>query len=148
MNMDRSKPLLVLAVVLAVCGGVACSQPQPEQTEPEPNQQPQATPADAAGPFSITLNTRGPLKMSAAPLDVTVHENGKPAADVDVSVELRMPPSGAMGEMRTGAELKPAGDGHYRGEVDMMMAGEWNAIVRVRRGGQVVATHTQPVTAE
>ena len=53
-----------------------------------------------------------------------------------------------MGEMRTGAFLKPAGDGHYRGQVDMMMAGQWNAIVRVKRGGEVVATHTQPVTAE
>jgi hypothetical protein len=30
----------------------------------------------------------------------------------------------------------------------MTMAGKWDAIVRVRRGGQVVATHTEPVTAE
>ena len=53
-----------------------------------------------------------------------------------------------MGEMRTGAELKPAGDGRYKGQVDMTMAGKWNAIVRVRRGDQLVATHTEPVTAE
>ena len=87
------------------------------------------------------------MKMTGAPLDVTVREGGKPAIDVDVSVELRMPPSGAMGEMRTGTELKPAGDGHYRGQVDPMMAGQWNAIVRVKKDGQVVATHTEPVTA-
>ena len=144
MNIDRSKALLIVAVVLAAVGGVACGQAQPEKEVPA---QAQAAPVSPGG-FKITLNTGGPLKMSAAPLDVTVHENGKPAADVDVSVELRMPPSGAMGEMRTGAELKRAEDGHYRGEVDMMMAGQWNAIVRVRRGDQVVATHTQPVTAE
>jgi hypothetical protein len=146
-NIDRSKTMLGVAVVLALCGGIACSQPQPEQAAPEQEQAAADSPVNA-GPFEITLDTGGPLKMTAAPLDVTVHENGKPAADVEVSVELRMPPSGAMGEMRTGAELKPGGDGHYRGEVDMMMAGKWNAIVRVKRGGQVVATHTQPVTAE
>lgn len=147
MNIDRWKAVLVVAGALAMGGSLACSQAQSEQAEPESAQQGQPAPA-AAGRFEIKLNTAGPLKMSAAPLDVTVHEGGKPAADVDVSVELRMPPSGAMGEMRTGAELKPAGDGHYRGEVDMMMAGQWNAIVRVKRGGQVIAMHTQPVTAE
>ena len=146
MNMERSKAWLVAAVMLAVCNLVGCGQARPEQAEPEQTQAADAPPA--AGRFEIKLNTDGPLKMTAAPLDVTVHENGRPAADVDVSVELRMPASGAMGEMRTGAELKPAGEGRYRGEVDMMMAGQWNAIVRVRRGGQVVAMHTQPVTAE
>jgi hypothetical protein len=85
--------------------------------------------------------------MTAAPLTVTVRENGRPVTDADVSVELRMPPSDTMGEMRTGTELKSSGDGRYVGNVDMMMAGDWNAIVRVKRGGQVVATHTQPVTA-
>jgi hypothetical protein len=107
----------------------------------------EATPV-AAGHFEVRLQTPGPLKMSAAPLEVTVRENGKPATDVDVTVELRMPPAGAMGEMRTGAELQHAGDGHFRGQVDMTMAGQWNAIVRVKRGGQIVAMHSQPVTAE
>ena len=150
MNIDRRSAVLVLAVTVSLGGTLACGQAGREQAEPAPAEQvQQARPAGTPdGRFSIALNTAGPLKMTAAPLDVTVHEDGKPAADVDVSVELRMPPSGTMGEMRTGAELKPAGDGHFRGEVDMMMAGQWNAIVRVRRGGQVVAMHTQPVMAE
>jgi hypothetical protein len=128
----------VLAVAVAVLM-VGCRATEPQRS--------QGAAAPAAGKFEISLDTNGPLKMTAAPLDVTVQENGQPVSDADVSVELRMPPSGAMGEMRTGAELKPAGDGHYRGEVDMMMAGQWNAIVRVKRAGQVVATHNQPVTA-
>ncbi len=142
MRIKRANGSLVVAIALALAGSAGCGRAEPEQaTQVQP-------PLPAASPFEITLDTGGPLKMTAAPLDVTVRENGKPAAGVDVSVELRMPPAGAMGEMRTGAFLKPGGDGHYRGQVDMMMAGQWNAIIRVKRGGEVVATHTQPVTAE
>ena len=146
MNIDRIKTVLVIAVVVAFAGAVACGRAEPEQTR-QVEQAQEAAPV-AAGKFDIALNTGGALKMTAAPLEVTVRENGKPVTDVEVTVELRMPPDGAMGEMRTGAELKPAGDGHYKGQVDMTMVGKWDAIVRVRRGGQVVATHTEPVTAE
>ena len=132
-----------MALALTLGASVSCRRGAPDQVTQVPPPQPAA-----ANPIEITLDTGGPLRMKAAPLDVTVRENGKPVADVDVSVELRMPPAGAMGEMRTGAFLKPAGEGHYRGQVDMMMAGQWNAIVRVKRKGDVVATHTQPVTAE
>lgn len=143
MSIDRTNRVLAVAIALALAAGTGCRRAQPEQTT-----QVQPAPPAAGHQFGITLDTSRPLTMKAAPLDVTVRENGKPAAGVDVSVELRMPPAGAMGEMRTGAFLTPAGDGHYRGQVDMMMAGQWNAIVRVKRNGEVVATHTQPVTAE
>lgn len=142
MSIDRTGGALVVAIAVALAAGAGCRRAEPEQT----TQVQPAPPGD--GQFDITLDTSGPLKMKAAPLDVIVRENGKPVAGVDVSVELRMPPAGAMGEMRTGAFLMPAGEGHYRGQVDMMMAGQWNAIVRVKRNGEVVATHTQPVTAE
>jgi hypothetical protein len=142
-NIDRTNGALVVAIALALAASASCRRAETEQTT-----QVQPAPQVAGNQFDIRLDTSGPLKMKAAPLDVTVRENGRPAAGLDVSVELRMPPAGAMGEMRTGAFLAPAGDGHYRGQVDMMMAGEWNAIVRVKRNGEVVATHTQPVTAE
>lgn len=143
MNIDRTNGALVVTIALALAAGSGC-----RRAEPEPARQVPPAPLAAGNQFAITLDTGGPLKMKAAPLDVIVRENGLPADSVDVSVELRMPPAGAMGEMRTGAFLKPAGNGHYRGEVDMMMAGQWNAIVRVKRHGEVVATHTQAVTAE
>ena len=143
MSIDRTHGAVVVAIALALAACAGCRRGETEQAT-----QVQAAPPPAVSQFDITLETTGPLKMTAAPLDVTVRENGKPAADVDVSVELRMPPAGAMGEMRTGAFLKHSGDGHYRGQVDMMMAGQWNAIIRVKRGGEVVATHTQPVTAD
>lgn len=134
---------LAVAVAAAVTG-MTCSRTEPPQASKQ--SQPASDAANAR--LEISLDTGGAMKMNGAPLDVTVRKDGKPVTDVDVSVELRMPPSGAMGEMRTGTELKPAGEGHYRGQVDMMMAGQWNAIVRVKRAGQVVATHTQPVTAQ
>jgi hypothetical protein len=147
-GMKRAKDVLVAVVLAGIAVGVAgCNRGEPQQQAP-PAGQAQQTPEVTNDRFRITLNTGGPMKMNAAPLDVTVLEDGKPVADADVSVELRMPPTAAMGEMRTGTELKPAGDGHYRGQVDMMMTGKWNAIVRVRRGGEVVATHTEPVTAQ
>jgi hypothetical protein len=141
-RIDTTKLALVVMLALVLAAGAGCRRAEPEQTQVQP-----ATPT-AGNQFDITLDTHGPLTMQAAPLDVTVREGGKPAAGVDVSVELRMPAAGAMGEMRTGAFLKQAGDGRYHGQVDMMMAGQWNAIVRVKRNGEVVATHTQPVTAE
>jgi hypothetical protein len=119
--------------------------------ESQPQQQASGTASaavDVENPHvTITISTKGPMKLSGAPLEVTVLEDGKALTDGAVSVELRMPPSAAMGEMRTGTELKPAGEGHFAGQVDLMMAGKWNAIVRVKRGGQVIATHIEPVTA-
>ena len=143
MSIDWTNRACAAALALALAGSAGCGRTEPEQQNPV-----QAAPPAVESGFEIALNTGGPLRMKAAPLDVTVRENGKPAAGVEVSVEFRMPPAGAMGEMRTGAALKPAADGHHRGQVDMMMAGQWNAIVRVKRDGQVVASHTQPVTAE
>ena len=127
-----------VAVAIAVCAGCRSGDLQREGEDRQ---------SAPPGVFEIALDTSGPLRISAAPLMVTVHENGRPATNVDVSIELRMPETPTMGEMRTGAALQPEGEGRFRGQVDMMMAGQWNAIVRVKRAGQVVATHTQPVTA-
>ena len=101
----------------------------------------------ASDRYDVTLDTGGTAKVTAAPLDVTVSEDGKPVTDAEVAVEMRMPATPQMGEMRTGVELKASGDGHYRGQVDLGMSGNWTAIVRVKRGGQVIATRTEPVTA-
>jgi hypothetical protein len=132
---SRLGGVLMIVVAMSLSGCRGAESPAAKQSAP------------AGGRFEITLDTGGPMKMNAAPLTVTVFENGKPATGVVVSVELRMPETPTMGEMRTGAALAPAGDGQFRGQVDMMMAGQWNAIVRVKRNGEVVATHTKAVTA-
>ena len=132
-------PRLVVALAVAVAVG-GCGWTESND---------QSAPAPAAGRnrFEISLDTGGPMAVTAAAVTATVVEDGKPASNVEVSVELRMPATPTMGEMRTGAELTADGEGRYRGTVDVLMAGQWNAIVRVKRDGAVVATHMQPVTA-
>jgi hypothetical protein len=59
---------------------------------------------------------------------------------------MRMAATPAMGEMRAGVDLTAVGDGHYKGQIEPGMTGSWKAIVRVNRGGQLVARFIQPVT--
>jgi hypothetical protein len=128
---------LTLALGQAACGRGAEQKPA------------ESTAAATAQQLDISLATNpAAVTTGSSQVDVTVLDAGKPVTDANVTLELHMPPSGAMGEMRTGSELKSAGDGHYRGSVDVMMAGKWDATVRVKRGGQVVATHTQPLTVQ
>ena len=145
-EMNRVGRLIAIAAVGVACSA-GCHKKEPGQTPGETPAAQSATPA-AESALDIALDTSGPMKLGASHLDVTVRDKGAPVTDVAVSVELRMPPTAAMGEMRTGAVLEPAGDGHYRGEVDMTMAGQWTAIVRVRRGEEVVATRSVPVTVQ
>ena len=139
---SRTTGAIVLVSVMALGAG-ACGRGAEEQAP--------AASSSPAGTQKLDIQLTpeaAPLKTGTARMDVLVREEGKPVTDADVTLELHMPPSGAMGEMRTGVELTPAGDGHYTGSVDVMMAGKWDAIVRVKRGGQVLATHTEPVTAQ
>lgn len=100
-----------LAVLVAVAMSAGCRKPAPEAEAPAATAQTQ--------PYQVAIVSAGPMKTSAAPVEVTVMDAGKPVNDVDVSIEMRMPPTASMGEMRTGADLKGAGDGHYRGQLDL-----------------------------
>jgi hypothetical protein len=134
MNSSLAK-LTVPVLLTIVLAGSACKKEEAAQTPP-------ANPR-----YDVTLDPDQLKGVTAAPLEVTVSEDGKPVTDAEVSVELRMPPTGAIGEMRTGTELTTQGNGRYSGTVDLHMAGKWNAIVRVKRGGQLVATYNEPVEA-
>lgn len=107
--------------------------------------------ADAPGetlqqqPYQVTIANGTSMKANGAPVDVTVMDHGTPVTDVDVSIEMRMASTPSMGEMRTGADLEGDGTGHYRGQLNLGMSGKWTAIVRVKRGGQVVSMHSEPV---
>jgi hypothetical protein len=61
---------------------------------------------------------------------------GKPVGDAGVTLVLYMPPMPSMNmpAMRSEAALGHAGDGVYRGSVDVMMNGRWEATVTVTRG--------------
>jgi hypothetical protein len=128
---------IATAIALAAMVSGGCRKPAPTADAPS------GTPQNPL--YQVTLDSGGSMKTSAAPVDVRVMSAGKPVSDAEVALEMRMPPTGAMGEMRTGSNLKSAGDGHYRGQVDLGMSGKWTAIVRVKRGGQLVTTYSQPV---
>ena len=79
--------------------------------------------------------------------------DGKPITGADVSVQLVMPPMGAMAEMKNTVALKPAVDpkvaaeGTYAGLGQIMMAGKWNVTVTVKAASKVVAETKLTITA-
>jgi len=62
--------------------------------------------------------------------------------DAAVTLVLYMPamPSMNMPAMRSEATLGHAGDGTYRGTVDVMMSGRWDATLTVTRSGARLAS--------
>ena len=57
---------------------------------------------------------------------------GKPVEDAEVDVGVRMPAMGAMAEMRGKADVEEEGDGRYRANFDLQMAGTWTIEVSAR----------------
>ena len=72
---------------------------------------------------------------------VTTRE-GEPVTDATVTLVLYMPPMPSMNmpAMRSEAALGHAGTGVYRGSLDVMMTGRWEATVTVTRGTERLAS--------
>jgi RND family efflux transporter MFP subunit len=68
--------------------------------------------------------------------------SGQPVTDAGVSVTFSMPamPSMSMPAMKSAATLTHAGDGVYRGNGQVVMAGRWDVTVSVTRAGQRLGT--------
>jgi Cu(I)/Ag(I) efflux system membrane fusion protein len=56
----------------------------------------------------------------------------RPVTGAQLEIEALMPAMGAMPEMRSRAEVEEVGDGRYRGELDVAMAGTWELTVAAR----------------
>ena len=101
---------------------------------------------------TIELNTppRSLKGASDNTLEVTVRDGSEPVTDADVKVELFMAamPSMNMAEMRNTIPLAHQAEGRYTGTGSVSMAGDWDAIVTVTRGGSEVARRTFEVHAE
>jgi RND family efflux transporter MFP subunit len=112
-----------------------------------------AAPTGAAAPAGTQITFRtvpDPAKVGDNQLEATIRDaGGKPIGDAEVSVQFFMPamPTMNMPAMRSEARLTPAGDGVYRGNGQVMMAGRWDATVTVVRGGQRLGTRQLPVVA-
>ena len=67
--------------------------------------------------------------------------DGQPVTDATVTLALYMPPMPSMNmpAMRSEAALGHAGNGVYRGSLDVMMNGRWEATVMVTRGAERLA---------
>ena len=138
--------IVVVGMTMAACGG---GTPEPaKESMPMPAPAAQTPPA---GNAEITLTTQpDPPKMGETTFEAMVMMGGQPVTDADVSVELFMPamPSMNMAEMRNSFPLKHEGGGRYRGPGNVMMAGNWDATVSVKKDGQEVGVRKVPVVAK
>lgn len=112
--------LLVAAVLLAACGSGTTDTA--------------ASKTFASGPAGNNLtatlaSTDGSLRKGKQEFTLTFTDSsGKPVDVGSVALNYRMAAMGSMAEMNNGAAFKTTGTpGVYRGNVDIEMAGEWQA---------------------
>jgi nitrogen fixation protein FixH len=67
---------------------------------------------------------------------------GQPLSGAEVSALLAMPAMPSMNHpaMRSESTLRDAGNGVYRGSVQIMMAGRWDVTVTVTRDGRIAGS--------
>ena len=87
-----------------------------------------------AGPYRVQL-TGESLKVGISPVTVEIAGNGgQPPTPDSVTFEPAMP---QMGHATTPVAAVAQGDGRYRADVDLSMAGQWDITVRIAASGQV-----------
>jgi Cu(I)/Ag(I) efflux system membrane fusion protein/cobalt-zinc-cadmium efflux system membrane fusion protein len=129
--------------------GAACGGASEQNTSG--NATPAATPSASGQNVEVTLTSQpDPPTTGENTFEVMVMSGGQPVTDADVSVEFFMAamPAMKMPEMRNTVPLKHEGDGRYRGAGNVMMAGNWDATVRVTRNGQDIGSQKFPITAK
>lgn len=101
---------------------------------------------------SIVLRSQPtPPKAGDNNFEVTVKDvAGKPISDADVSLAFYMAamPVMKMPEMRNTVALKHDTSGVYRGSGQVMMAGQWDVTIIVKRNGQEIGTKKAKLTAK
>lgn len=142
---------ILAGALAAACGGGEQNSGAGNASTPAPAPQASTASEAAAGNVEITLTTQpDPPKMGETTFEAMVMAGGQPVTDADVSVELFMPamPSMNMAEMRNSIALKHEGSGRYRGAGNVMMVGNWDATVSVKRDGKEVGSRKTPITAK
>lgn len=108
--------------------------------------------APGANGLQIELRTQ-PDPPHAGDTQIEVHVRdaaGKPVEDGEVVVAIFMAamPSMNMPAMRSDAKLPHAGAGVYRGALNILALGRWDATVTVTRGGQRIGKRQMSVVAQ
>ena len=148
--MKRFHVALGIAILSSLLAAACGAGEQDTGTTPA-SQAPAASTEKPAGTVAVTLTTQpGPPKMGKTTFEAMVMMGGQPVTDADVSVGLFMPamPQMKMAEMRNTVALTHEGGGRYRGTGNVMMAGNWDATVSVKRDGQEVGARKIPITAK
>ena len=87
-----------------------------------------------AGPYRVQL-TGEPPKVGISQVTVEITGNGgRPPTPDSVTFEPAMP---QMGHATTPVVAVAQGDGRYRADVDLSMAGQWDITVRIAASGHV-----------
>ena len=136
--------LMAISVVAVTVGAAACGRSEPASQAP-------AAATGSAGPIDITFKTDpDPVKTGDNTFEAMVMQDGKPVADATVSAEFYMPamPAMKMAEMRSKTDLNNAGNGVYRGNGQVMMAGDWEVTVMAMRNGRELGSKKLTVTAK
>ena len=124
--MSRQR-LLVIATITAAVVAAGVWFLWPAERNP-------TTSAATAGPYLVRI-TGDPPKVGVSTLAVEVSGDGNQAPPPEsVTLEPAMP---QMGHASTPVVATEDGSGHYRGDVDLSMAGQWEITVRIAAGDQV-----------
>ena len=142
--------LVAMATVAITAGCAGGSEQTVDETAPVASTT-AATAEAGASAVDITFTTDpNPVTMGENTFEAMVRQDGQPVTDATVSTEFFMAamPSMNMAEMRTTADLVHEDNGMYRGNGQVIMAGDWDVTIRVMREGQEIGSHTMTVTAE
>lgn len=123
--MSRQR-LVIAAIAAAVVGaGIWLLWPKSMDDSAVPS---------TAGPYLVQLIGESP-KAGVSPVTVEITGNdGQPPAPDSVTFEPAMP---QMGHATTPVDAVAQGDGRYRADVDLPMAGQWEITVRIAASDQV-----------
>ena len=148
--MTRTSVAVGVAVIAAVAISLGCGNGN-EQPAGEGAPAASAPAGSAQAGTDITLKTNpDPVRTGENTFEVMVMQDGKPVTDATVSTEFYMAamPSMKMPEMRTKTDLTHVGNGMYRGNGQVSMAGNWDVTVMVMRGGQEIGSKKMTLIAK
>jgi len=140
----HSRRLMVCSWLLtASLASVAC-------TTSEPSTQVTAGTTTGEGMAIEFRSESDPPTFGDNTFEVTVRKGGVAVADATVTAAFSMPamPSMNMPEMHSTITLAPQGEGRYRGNGQLSMAGTWNVVVRVSRGTEELGSQRLSIVAK
>jgi len=119
--------LVVIAAVAAVVVGTGIWLLWPKSMD-------DSAATATAGSYRVQMTGESP-KVGISPVTVEITGNGgQPPTPDSVIFEPAMP---QMGHATTPVAAMAQGDGRYRADVDLSMAGQWDITVRIAASGQV-----------